>query len=106
MSIQHFVQKKELRRNPRTQCSLLWAKLPLICMEDVDHDVVWQAWWSEIWQQGAHAPNCSFECDGYNERGLSSTRSPQHVYDRNESERLFIRMSLRSVGFVQYLLSG
>ena len=68
---------------------------PLVFMENVDHDTVWRASLNEIRQRRAHAPNCSVnECDGHCERRLSSTRSTQHIYVRNECERLFIEMSM------------
>ena len=50
---------------------------------------------NEVRQQGAHAPNCYvIECDVYSERRLLSTRTTQHMYVRDGSERLFIEMSL------------
>ena len=90
-----FRQRPKLRRNLRTQCSLL-----LGCVSAHLHGgrrlrCVWWALLNEVRQQGAHSPNCCVtECDGYSERRLSSSRITQHVYVRNECERLFIEMSL------------
>ena len=67
----------------------------LVYMEDIDHVALRRAFLREVRQRGAFARKCSvIECDGHCERRLSSTRSTQHVYFRNESERRFIDMSL------------
>ena len=65
---------------------------PLVCMENINHDAKWR-----FVEQGPSAKSTRAELlgefDGHCERRLSSTRNTQHVYVRNESERLFIGMS-------------
>ena len=54
-------------------------------LEEVNHDVLWQALLNEVRQPGAHAPTCSvIDCDGYVERKLPSIGSTQHIYVSKE----------------------
>ena len=62
---------------------------------DVDHETLLLALVSEDRQPGAHALNCSLpECDGHIGGKLSSMGRTQHVCVREESDRLFIEMSM------------
>ena len=75
------------------------AVLPVYEMEDVHHDALWRALLNKARQRGACAPNRPvIECDGYRESRLSSTQCTQHVYVRDERERLFIEVSLMEEG--------
>ena len=69
-----------------------WAYFPLICMEDIDHDV-WRALLTEVRQRGSHALKCSVTECGYM-RGCFRQRKYTARYVREERRRLFVEMSL------------
>ena len=72
-------------------------------MEDVDHDALWRALLTEVWQRGAHALNCSVTERVGTVRGGFRQRT-QHISVREDSARLFYRDVVdgsyhRGVGF-------
>ena len=92
-------RRHRVAQNSRTQCSQLLGRGSIHLHRGRRPRCVVAGFVLRGLAAGSSRANCLvIECDGYSERRLSSTRSTQHVYARDESGRLFIEMSLMKEG--------